>query len=457
MNLAQCRTTFFRKYPELRGVADRGDADYAALCTSTSEVQQFLVGSLSSVFAAVPGLAGVFTITMSENLTNCCSKYQGQACPRCGKRSAAEVVSEVNRLISYGVRQAKPDAKVIVWDWGWPDEWAEDAIDLLPSDVWLASVGEWSLPIERGGIKSAVGEYTISAAGPGPRAVRHWKAAKKRGIKTIAKVQVNNTWELSAIPAIPAMQLVAENIRKLTKESIDGLLLSWTLGGYPSANLEVAKQYYAFENKAPEIQDAVNVVAENRFGGNAASLVSKAWGKFSAAFREFPFHIGVVYKAPLQVGPANLLFRNPTGYLATMVGIPYDDLDSWRAVYPPEVFCDQFRKMADGWQEGIGILYKACGKSPSANLESELRIAEAAYCHFRSVEHQIEFILNRSSDWPRCVELLKSEIEIAKKMFHIVNCDSRIGYEATNHYYYNRLDFVEKILNCRYLLENPTD
>ena len=37
----------------------------------------------------------------------------------------------------------------------------------------------------------------MSAVGPGPRAQRHWTEAKEAGLKTVAKVQLNNTWELS--------------------------------------------------------------------------------------------------------------------------------------------------------------------------------------------------------------------------------------------------------------------
>jgi len=56
------------------------------------------------------------------------------------------------------------------------------------------------------------------------------------------------------------------------------------------------------------------------------------------------------------VGLANLLFEAPTGYRATMVGIPYDDLDSWRAIYPPKVFIGQLEKVAAGFQEALEIL-----------------------------------------------------------------------------------------------------
>ena len=36
-----------------------------------------------------------------------------------------------------------------------------------------------------------------------------------------------------------------------------------------------------------------------------------------------------------------------------MVGFPYDDLDAWCAVFPPEVFIAQFRKVAEGFDTAI--------------------------------------------------------------------------------------------------------
>jgi hypothetical protein len=361
-----------------------------------------------------------------------------------------EVISEVNRVIAEGIWRSRPKAHVIMYDWGWRDEWAEEIIANLPSDAWLMSVSEWSLPIERGGIHSAVGEYSISAVGPGPRAMKHWAAARQRGLKTVAKVQINNTWELSAVPYIPALELIAEHLRRLRQADVNGLMLGWTLGGYPSPNLELAAQFYAGE---PPLSDqALEAVASRRFGERAAGEVVRAWQQFSGAFREFPYHVGVVYRAPQQMGPANLLHRTPTGYPSTMVGFPYDDLDGWRAVYPADVFAAQFEKGAAGWRQGLASLQAAIELAPSPALEAERRVAEAAFLHFQSVANQVRFVLARDSDWARCEELLRDEIALARRLFDLVNADSRIGFEATNHYYYTRLDLVEKVLNCRYLL-----
>ncbi len=62
---------------------------------------------------------------------------------------------------------------------------------------------------------------------------RHWQVARQHGLKTVAKVQFNNTWELSSVPYLPVMDLVAEHCSRLSKVGVDGLMLSWSVGGYP--------------------------------------------------------------------------------------------------------------------------------------------------------------------------------------------------------------------------------
>ena len=77
------------------------------------------------------------------------------------------------------------------------------------------SVSEWGMPIKRGGVETTVGEYSISTIGPGERARRRWELARARGLRTVAKVQCGNTWELSAVPYIPAVANVARHAANL--------------------------------------------------------------------------------------------------------------------------------------------------------------------------------------------------------------------------------------------------
>ena len=45
------------------------------------------------------------------------------------------------------------------------------------------------------------------------------------------------------------------------------------------------------------------------------------------------------------------------------------------------------------------------------------------------------------------------EIENAKRLFGLTREDLRIGFEASNHYYYLPLDLVEKVVNCEHILK----
>jgi hypothetical protein len=466
-------TPFFEGREDVKGV-QRGD--HFALCTSTPEVRQWITDSLHYVFEQVPHLGGVFTITASENPTHCYShSRKATGCPRCSQRSGPEVIAEVNGAIAAGVWAGNPKAKVICWDWGWPDgtasgwgqpNWAEPIIAKLPEDVYLMCVSEWGKPITRGGVAGAVGEYSISSVGPGPRAAKHWALARKRGLKTLAKVQVNCSWELSAVPFLPVMNLVAQHCDNLTKAGIDGLMLSWTVGGYPSPNLELVKAFQ--QQPRPTVEQALTKLAETRYGTAAAADVLAAWSKFSEAFGEYPFDGTYVYRGPSQCGPANLLYARPTGYRSTMVGFPYDDVAGWRGIYPVDVLAGQFETMAAGWQTGLSAFNAALAKIDAPNKRAiarrDLGVAQAVGLHFDSVANQIRFIVareallsgslspsGREAKADEIRAILADEIDNAKRLFTLTRQDPRIGFEASNHYYYLPLDLIEKVVNCEHL------
>lgn len=70
---------------------------------------------------------------------------------------------------------------------------------------------------------------------------------------------------------------------------------------------------------------------------------------------------------------------------------------------------------------------------------------------------QARFILRRSQARTDTVrdelrDILHREIERARRLYYLQCEDPRIGFEATNQYYYLPLDLVEKALNCRELL-----
>lgn len=435
---------FFAKHPEWRGRAGDGE-DMYSLCTSVPEVLERLKNGVYKLFSEVPELGGFFCITRSENQTNCWSHgtlAKPPACPRCAARNPADVIAEVIGAMAEGAFSAKPDAEVIAWSWGWDTAWDEQLLDRFPKGVKLQCVSETQLETNVGGVIGHVSDYSISKPGPGPVAKRLWKLARDRHIPVVAKVQMNCTWENSAVPYLPVPGLVEEHINNLRAEGVADFMMSWTLGGYPGGNIRLltrSRQELATEDF-----------------GEAAPLVLRAYDLFDESFRHFPLNgTSTLYLAPQNYGPMSILFEEPTGYHGTMIGFPYDDVKGWCGGYPEDVFEEEFRILSDGWGRGCAVLREAESAIDEAHYAAwrDLsRVAEAAFCHFRSTYLQICFVRRRNAgDRAGMLAAVREETMMARRMLALIREDSRLGFEASNHYYYTQNALVEKLFNCQRL------
>ena len=439
----------------------RGDLN--SFCTSNPEVLDWLTRSMESLFTQVKGLGGVFTITASENYTSCVSRDH-KGCERCKDREYSDLIADVNRAIEKGVHNAAPDAKVIVWDWGWKDNECEAIISKLPKECWFMSVSEWSKPFERGGVQSSVGEYSISNVGPGPRALRNWAAARRQGLKCVAKVQVNCTWEMAVVPQIPVMDLVGQHAQNLTQESVNGVMLSWSLGGYPSENLKLFQSF----RKGVDASQAIEQLALSEYGAKAGPIVREAWHACSEGFKNYPYHIHTVYYGPHHKGPSNPFYTTPTTFNSTMVfGFPYDNWKRWCAVYPVDVWIDLMEQSAQGFADGVELLKKAyatAGKKYLEGVAVQLNRAEAVRIHLQSAAEQGRFFEARDrmlkSDDPaerkECKEIMikacEAEQELVKAMLPVLSSDSTIAFESANQYFYITADLIEAYISIDYAL-----
>jgi hypothetical protein len=96
-------------------------------------------------------------------------------------------------------------------------------------------------------------------------------------------------------------------------------------------------------------------------------------------------------------------------------------------------------------------------------------LARAAGLYFQAVANQAYFVMARDAlakpasalspaeRQKLCLEIkrrVESEILLAHQLFTLVREDSRIGFEPSCHYFYLPLDLVEKVVNCRWLLEH---
>ena len=296
---------FFEGDEERRSLRGAASGDQFALCTSHPEVLRWLRESLEQVFSHVPGLGGIFTITMSENLTNCASRGGKGQCPRCRSRTTGDIVAEVNRAMIEGMVAGNPKAEALVWNWQWPKDEEEAIVNRLPQhNCRIMAVSENAIPICRGGVDERENDYSISIVGPGENALRLWGFAKARGIPSVAKVQAANSWELSSFPYIPAMDLVAQHAVNLANAGIDGVMLSWSLGCCPSPNLSVYRELRKGERTPDALLDRM---AARLYGAANVKRVRQAWKAFSDGFANYPFLPDDIQRAsPVGAGEPSL-------------------------------------------------------------------------------------------------------------------------------------------------------
>ncbi len=446
---------FYRKKPEWAGF-DLPAKHTKTICTTRSpEPLEWLKNAVNRLFTVAEGLGGIFCITMSENPTNCHCNCQENLCPTCRDVPPEKIIADIINAMEQGMHATAPDAAIIAYDWAWRYTWNDSPEKILqfkqhvmariPENVRILSVSENGLVTRVGGVEQVLSDYSISQTGPAAAALDTWALAKKHGMDVLAKIQINNSWELSAVPYIPVPYLVQEHLQKLKNAGVTGLMLSWTLGGFPGGNIELL-------NASPE------EIAAAKFQSETAEKICRAWKIFSESFRNFPFHINVIYKAPMNFGPMNLLHLKNTGFKASMVGFPYDDLEGWRGPYPEEIFENQFRILTDGWKNGLDILDALADKilpSEQENFCDLHTVAHAAYCHLRSTYLQIAFVRARNNgpEHNRMIRCIREEMETTLELYNIVRQDSRTGFEASNHYYYTLNDLREKIVSCTLLLE----
>jgi hypothetical protein len=77
--------------------------------------------------------------------------------------------------------------------------------------------------------------------------------------------------------------------------------------------------------------------------------------------------------------------------------------------------------------------------------------------HFQSTANQSQFVQLRGTSTHDAREtlrtLLLAESRNARDLYSLQLQDPRIGFEASNHYYYLPQDLQEKFLNCQHLLD----
>ena len=440
---------FVGKYAHLIGRKENG---YAALCFEQKETREYLYTAVKDLLEGVQGLGGIITITMSENLTHC--NYRPHTdCPVCRDIPPEKTASAVNNVIQKAIRDSGSEAELIANLWGWSPfmEWTEkqtlDGVGMLDKDISVLCVSEYDLDIQKGGIDSRIIDYSISNPGPSEITKKILKKAGEQGNKIYAKIQTNNSWECSAVPYLPVYDLHFEHLKNLSQIGVEDYMLTWTLGGYPSPMLSMTARY---------AQDAegfdLNAWYQEEYGKDC-ELVKRAVGHFCEGFKEYPFSIDSLYFSPKTLGCANLWALENQEKQSTMVCYAYDDYEHWTQPYPIDIYLSQYEKLLKEWGKGLDVL----DGDVNAEIGALAIFAKAAFSHFKSDYLQTKFAKlkrDREKNSEEMAKLLQEEKGNAQMLLSLLYKDGRIGFEASNHYYYTDRNLVEKIILMDQLLKD---
>ncbi len=280
---------FFDKRPEMLGSFHNG---VYAMCTSAPAVRDWIRASMAHITRQAPGLGGFFTITMSENHTNCYSHTNSwrektgrvKDCPRCSKREGWEVIADLHQAMQEGIRESGSSARILAYDWGWSHEMLDKLIPLLQRGrgVVHQRMGPARQPAAASNQSRRVFE---SVPGPRPARAEVVGECTRHGLAAMAKIQANNTWEISAVPYIPCLRSCLNTAGRSPAWAFPASSLRG-LRRLPFANLEAASAYYHDAN--PDHAAILRSVAERRMARPPPPRLSPHGNSSAPPFRSFP-------------------------------------------------------------------------------------------------------------------------------------------------------------------------
>ncbi|MBR1867048.1 MAG: hypothetical protein IJ800_00500, partial [Clostridia bacterium] len=269
--------------------------------------------------------------------------------------------------------------------------------------------------------------------------------ALKSGKRVMAKIQINNSWECSAVPCLPVFGLVKKHLDELKKIGVNDYFLTWTLGGYPSPIMDMIAAY----NRQGDGFDLDKWYKE--YFGEEAERVKKASELLCEGFEEYPFSVEKIYFGPHNLGPADRWSLSADNNLSTMVCYSFDDYETWIYPYSYENYLSQMDKLCEKWKKGAEIL-KESADEKAKNLSV---YAEVSYIHFLSDRLHTEYAkLKRDikANAKRLIEIIDREREITDRLLFLVD-RSPIAFETSNHYFYTERNLKIKLLELDLLKE----
>lgn len=449
---------FWRKHPEARG-ADYvyvGE-EYSAVCTSEPKVRMWLREASENLSRALPGLGGAILITASEYVGHCYSKYgylrslkaarEGQpmkplSCARCAARHPTEIVGEIIEAVHGGFGAAGQGAEVIAWNWSW-SMYEEDPspriLASLPGDVRVL------IDFERGARKVVLGkerfldEYSLGYVGPSERFLTTYEAARERGLRVMAKLQIGTTHELATVANLPLIGNLYDKAQAMRRLKVADFLGCWNFGNMLTANTSAFTRFMEARS-LPSRRRALEEFAAEYLPGCRADVVARAWMVFARAMEFFPFSMGMLYSGPMNYALVMPITPGPLDGKPTGRSWLPDPRGEMLPAYGYEMgeVTAGFGELTRRWAAAAELLAEGLAGCRTRTAREELSNARVAGHCFRSTWNLYRAQPIRKEWRPeRATELraiMRDEYEHLTRALPLVRADRRMGFHSECQY-----------------------
>ncbi|OQA85885.1 MAG: hypothetical protein BWY31_01652 [Lentisphaerae bacterium ADurb.Bin242] len=457
-------TEFWENHPDCGGTMYESK-NARSLCVSVPRVREWIENVSREITETMPGLGGLFLITASEMPAHCYSHRQRKndphfaiRCPRCGEREPAGIVTDIILAMHRGIRSKSSSFEFILWDWGW-DMWGylppyRKILDNLPSDFTLMTTFEiggsldlWKHP------RMLINEYSLIFPGPSDKCVVMKGYADRRGMRSIAKLQIGTTHELATVVSLPLMDSVYKKAVRLNRMGFDGFVGCWNFGNFYSANTVGFTRFLTLKRTENEKNELASF-ASDYFPGCDGTKTTGAWAAFGKAMLSYPFSMPFLYNSPANytLGYHEIYERGSLSGISCgpshLDAVRGDDLsrsvvcDTDNGLLPENMFpldevIEHLEHLAEHWDKAAELFAEAVSGSNSEHAELELNNIRLIGTIWHSLvntykAYRLRLNWNAGSE-KKLSALARKELRILEKALVFTEKDRRQGFHPEAH------------------------
>lgn len=452
-----------------------------SLCSSTPEVKEYLKEGFTKIARNIP-LRGIILITTSEQVSHCWAHVLSSPesypdpekfwslkckCPRCAERNASDVITEIIKIISDSVKSARPQTKIVAWDWSWNMHTAppyKRIVEKLPEGVILMGDFERGGQVERLGKKCMVEEYSLVYPGPSDRFAGEVKLTSASR-DMFATLRLNTTHELATVPNLPLIVSLYRKVAYMYEAKIKGVMGCWNFGCFTDTlNIFAFNKFFTSPVSQNLEKEWLKLLAIDYFGKEAGiDLVVDAWYGFQKAVQHYPINGNkFVYFSPTNYA---LCYPLKSEFTNTQMGISCfrhnwgDRLEDSLGGFELAEVVDLLERLTAEWFEACD-LYKQ-GLSSASNTQHkqiEYGVALTTGCCFHSTYNIYRWYLQRKGRTTKKLNemdvlIVNDEIENLQMVLPFVKKDKRLGFhQEGNCYMFSSEEINEKLRRLKDLL-----